>query len=163
MKTKILSPILWAILIILVSPQCTIETDPCEGVNCLNGGECDEGDCYCPDWYEGSNCGVQARSKYYGTYIGLQTLDNGIVITENPTTMISVGGDFTGVNFIIIGSGLSAQLTFPSEGNFTILPQQYGAMWVESGYGAIVGNRLQIIYYGYLGGYYTIGTYDGYR
>ena len=31
MKTKILSPILWAILIILVSPQCTIETDPCEG------------------------------------------------------------------------------------------------------------------------------------
>lgn len=30
--------------------------DPCEDVNCLNGGVCDDGTCICPDGYSGPRC-----------------------------------------------------------------------------------------------------------
>ena len=163
MKTKILPLILASILMIFIAPQCTIETDPCEGVNCLNGGDCDEGNCYCPDWYEGSNCGTQSRSTYYGNYSGLRTYDNALAYTEAPYTVISVGASSLGVSSIKVGSSLEAQLTFPTQGNFTIGPQPYGLMSVEGGYGSVSGNRLQFILQGYLDGYYTIVTYDGYR
>ncbi len=30
--------------------------DPCEGVNCVNGGTCNNGTCACPDGYKGTFC-----------------------------------------------------------------------------------------------------------
>lgn len=30
--------------------------DPCKGLDCLNGGTCDNGTCLCPEGYEGVNC-----------------------------------------------------------------------------------------------------------
>lgn len=32
--------------------------DPCESINCLNGGECVEGTCICPDGFTGENCDI---------------------------------------------------------------------------------------------------------
>lgn len=34
----------------------TLVISPCEYVNCLNGGECVDGDCFCPSGYKGFNC-----------------------------------------------------------------------------------------------------------
>ena len=163
MKTKILQLILASILMIFIAPQCTIETDPCEGVNCLNGGDCDDGNCYCPDWYEGSNCGTQSRAAYYGIYTGVQTYESFIVYNEFPNVQFQVGASPVGVNFIGIGSRIDANLTFPTQGDFTIPAQQFGIMWIESGYGNITGNRLQMIYYGLIDGISNTVTYDGYR
>jgi hypothetical protein len=43
-------------------------TDPCNDVECLNGGICDEGDCICAAGYEGEDCGVEMRTKFIGSY-----------------------------------------------------------------------------------------------
>jgi len=32
------------------------DSDPCDGVSCLNGGTCNDGSCACPAGYFGSNC-----------------------------------------------------------------------------------------------------------
>ncbi len=43
--------------------------DPCKDVNCGNG-TCDEdsGNCICDDWYEGTNCELEMRTKFLGTW-----------------------------------------------------------------------------------------------
>ena len=37
--------------------------DPCNDVECLNGGTCVEGDCQCPEGYTGNNCGTVDLAK----------------------------------------------------------------------------------------------------
>ncbi len=46
-----------AVLLIAFSPSCSKDKD-CEGT-CLNGGVCEDGNCNCPDGYEGPNCAEQ--------------------------------------------------------------------------------------------------------
>lgn len=36
--------------------SCKKEKDPCENVQCLNGGTCNDGNCNCPAGYSGSRC-----------------------------------------------------------------------------------------------------------
>jgi len=43
-------------------------SDPCKDVECLNGGICDEGDCICAAGYEGTDCAVEMRTKFIGSY-----------------------------------------------------------------------------------------------
>ncbi len=42
--------------------------DPCLAVDCPETATCIDGVCYCPDGYEGDNCDVEIREKFYGTY-----------------------------------------------------------------------------------------------
>lgn len=42
------------IVIALLIAGC--DKDPCKGLDCLNGGTCDNGKCLCPEGYEGENC-----------------------------------------------------------------------------------------------------------
>lgn len=58
---KLLSPFLF--LLILALSGCSKDDDtpaspanPCETVNCLNGGVCDSGICDCPEGYSGDQC-----------------------------------------------------------------------------------------------------------
>ena len=161
MKTNILYFICF-ILAVFIAPQCKVESDPCLEVECLNGGDCDNGDCICQDWYEGSDCAIETRSKYYGAYSGLKTYDSGLAYAEYPNSVVSVGASSYGVIFITM-DGLTAPLTFPKQGDFTIGPQPFGHMLVEGGYGSVLGNNLQFIIQGYLFGDYTVVTYNGYR
>ena len=41
---------------------------PCEGVVCLNGGNCLDGYCQCPVGFEGTNCEIRSNEKFYGNY-----------------------------------------------------------------------------------------------
>src|SRR5688572_16286816 len=38
--------------------------DECKKVTCHNGGSCNDGECDCFNWYEGSDCSVLMRSKF---------------------------------------------------------------------------------------------------
>ncbi|MBL6963541.1 MAG: calcium-binding EGF-like domain-containing protein [Bacteroidetes bacterium] len=37
--------------------------DPCEGVTCLNGGNCVDGFCICPEGYTGTSCELQVTPQ----------------------------------------------------------------------------------------------------
>lgn len=63
---------LFALLICLLL-SCS---DPCKSVNCLNGGDCVEGDCLCTDRWLGSDCSVQKTPK--------RILVNNLAITNFP-------------------------------------------------------------------------------
>jgi hypothetical protein len=62
MISKILS-IVVALLLILAATTLNSckkeEKDPCDGVTCLNGGNCVNGHCDCPEGYTGSDCSNQ--------------------------------------------------------------------------------------------------------
>jgi hypothetical protein len=52
--------IMFALITIFSVSQCT---DPCQDVNCFNGGECLDGLCLCPEFYEGPDCSIEERSS----------------------------------------------------------------------------------------------------
>lgn len=39
------------------------KSDPCEGISCLNGGECADGKCLCPNGFEGTLCDKESLPK----------------------------------------------------------------------------------------------------
>lgn len=47
------------------------EADPCNDLNCKNGGSCADGYCQCPTGYEGSECEIMAADRFVGKYAGL--------------------------------------------------------------------------------------------
>lgn len=64
--------------------------DPCETVECQNGGACVEGICNCPEGFEGSLCeefdGLQFLGTYSGVYNGCFDVpeDHRVVIEQLP-------------------------------------------------------------------------------
>jgi hypothetical protein len=58
MKTKILYRFLSVFAFILVLSSCS-KDDPCESIVCINGGECVNGECNCPEDYTGPDCSTQ--------------------------------------------------------------------------------------------------------
>ncbi|NDC40772.1 MAG: hypothetical protein EBZ77_04345 [Chitinophagia bacterium] len=52
--------------------------DKCNGVACLNGGSCDQGDCLCKVGYEGNRCQLPSRDKIIGNYNGGDTCTKGL-------------------------------------------------------------------------------------
>lgn len=62
MKSKVLLgfAVTTLLLTATVFNSCNKEDpDPCEGVTCLNGGTCVNGECDCPEGYTGPDCGTQ--------------------------------------------------------------------------------------------------------
>ena len=51
--------------------------DPCSDVSCLNGGECLEGTCLCPDGYQGIDCG-EIDSCYQVTCFNGGSCESGV-------------------------------------------------------------------------------------
>lgn len=56
------------ILFSLFCLQITGCKNECKDVECLNGGYCDDGECFCPNGYTGEQCERIDQSALYGTY-----------------------------------------------------------------------------------------------
>jgi hypothetical protein len=63
------------------------DPDPCEGIICLNGGSCANGECNCPPGYVGSDCSQQDTPAT----IRINKID----ITRFPATDNGAGWDLT--------------------------------------------------------------------
>mmetsp|Transcript_16905 Transcript_16905/g.25823 ORF Transcript_16905/g.25823 Transcript_16905/m.25823 type:complete len:207 (+) Transcript_16905:16-636(+) len=113
-----------AFAILLTS--CTDTSDPCDDVTCLNGGECDDGNCDCPPGYFGSDCSSLdlevsitihsiSVSNYPQTDNG-NAWDDPIIGTSTPP---DIQWRFTRANNSVISGAYfsdatSSTLTFPS-------------------------------------------------
>lgn len=136
----------------LFNLQCSNKDESsssCALTNCINGGTCLNGNCNCPTWYEGDNCGQEVRAKFLGTYKGtINAYDylhpnglNGAVTTAFSTH--PEGPQYISMD----GSYMKIQLTSPS-GTFDIPTQSVGSStW--SGSGSFSGNSVHLEFGGY--------------
>ncbi len=61
-----LAKILFGFIILLQITSC--ERRSCTDVACGVNQQCSQGNCYCQDGYEGSNCNTESAQKYVGNY-----------------------------------------------------------------------------------------------
>lgn len=57
--------------------------NPCEDVECKNGGVCLDGNCECSEGYSGDDCGTEVRSVFIGTFNVTETCPNLVTYTVN--------------------------------------------------------------------------------
>lgn len=87
--------LLFPALVATFAVSCTSE--PCNDIDCQNGGVCDSGQCLCPDQYEGPECSELWRTKFLGTYTGAGTCNG--QPQNNETMSLTPGQTIGRVNF----------------------------------------------------------------
>lgn len=94
----------WIIVVLSICMMALgCKQDPCEGLECLNG-TCNEGlgVCNCLDGYEGTDCSVESRLKFLGTF-GV-TYEGCFTTSPNHTIGIEqISGDLTRVYVYDLG------------------------------------------------------------
>lgn len=135
--------------------------DPCSNVTCSNGGNCHDGKCTCPLFYEGTNCTVEWRTKWLGDYNGTLT---GGGQSDPATLTIANGSSVEKLNFLGLIGDLRAEVsTSGSIGIPTQTVYDSGIAYTFVGSGAISGNHITLTILLTAGGSTTSFTYDGYK
>ena len=106
-------------------------TDPCTDVTCLNASTCSDGTCLCTDWYEGTDCGTEQRTKFLGTYSGNVVFTYSDSTTESETWDITIGSVSDSVNHFDLmittqgdtKGGIKGKLITNAAGDVTFDPQ----------------------------------------
>ncbi len=116
--------------------------DECKDVVCQNGGTCDEntGNCICTTGFTGTNCETQVRTKYFNTYKGNGTDNEGNTYTGWSLKFYTVGTDALSIALDVLDDNNSPQLSFTAKLNtnttFTIDPKNSG-LYSYTGNGTI--------------------------
>ncbi|MCD6012599.1 MAG: hypothetical protein K0Q79_2461 [Flavipsychrobacter sp.] len=63
--------------------------DVCKAVNCINGGQCGGGSCFCPNGVGGLNCEIIYRKLYEHVYKGSGADDSGRLYSNNTLSFVS--------------------------------------------------------------------------
>lgn len=119
--------------------------DPCKGVTCQHGGICTEGTCNCPENYEGTNCAIEIRAKYIGTFSGNETCSPSGA-SANVVTVSPVAGDVSKLSIAnLYYGGYITTGTVQPDGTISISNQSMGAATIN-GSVAIISGKLKITY-----------------
>jgi hypothetical protein len=99
----------------------TNQSGVCDGITCLNGGECVNGNCDCPEGYTGSDCGQLdldvSITVHSITISGYPTTDNGYAWDDpliGSSTPPDVQWRFVRPDDTVISGGLFNDATAPS-------------------------------------------------
>jgi hypothetical protein len=124
----------------------------CDTAHCGNG-HCDSAtkSCICDQGYEGTNCMTESRSKFYGTYSGILSI-NSIPVADT----ITISSANTNVQSFLLsnmqqhGTSVSAALNTGSTTDFNISTQPFFGLTQITGYGSLGadGRSLNIFYNG---------------
>ena len=168
MTFKILFSATSLLTLSLLAPSCggkdkDKESDPCALTTCYNNGYCLNGSCQCPDWYEGSDCSQEVRSKFYGSYYGLYKAENAFGTISN---LVTIGFDASpaGVQFIRFNGGSIRLQLLSTTGSFIVPVQSASGLQIEAGYGNFSGNQVFCTFGGKDNtGSYQTHTFNGIR
>jgi len=103
--------------------------NPCSGIDCLNYGLCNDGECLCLAGYEGTVCDTISRDRILGSYVATQNCNQ----DEPFTYQMFIAAGPQSVSDLIIGNfgngviGVHATLN----GDYITIPQQH--LVVQSG------------------------------
>jgi hypothetical protein len=142
--------VLCSALCILLLSQC--DRRSCNDVVCGVNQGCSNGNCFCADGYEGSNCNIESYQKYVGTYQVYETCGGSSCNFCNYTSYITPDGfDVRRININNVlnqgGSLLAVIRTDQSnQGNFLeVATQNLGGITVSGqGYFDSANNRLRL-------------------
>ena len=126
-------------------PACN--KDACKDVNCGANGICIDGTCECDPGYEGTNCEIESRAKFLGTW----TANDNCTSSGTPSYIVTISTSTTNaqsvrianfwdafqnaVNATITGNTINIPLQEPDNDDFTV-----------SGSGTINGNTITLTY-----------------
>lgn len=134
-------------VVALTFTACKKDEDPCEGVTCLNNGQCNDGTCNCAAGYQGTDCGTEMRAKFLGVYNVSESCTSG-----NYTYQININTSASGVANVVIGNfgGVGASVIASVNGSAITIANQtidvQGTPVTFSGSGQISGSILTISY-----------------
>lgn len=116
--------------------------DPCRKLDCLNGGECVDGNCECQPGYTGETCNQEVREKFIAQFDCSE-----ICTTTNtpPNVGIIEGANINEIQLYGLyrfGTGVTAVV---NENTFTIPSQPFGNSFI-SGSGELNSTTLTINY-----------------
>jgi hypothetical protein len=86
----------FAIATTIVYTAC--EKNPCNHVDCLNGGSCGGGICRCPTGFEGTRCETKSVARFLGIYSGFTGCDNGAQTIDSAF----ITEDFANRNYVYV-------------------------------------------------------------
>src|ERR1043165_3643326 len=108
-----------AFVTVMFFNACT--SDPCKDVICQNGGNCSSGTCVCTAGYEGTNCEIESRTKFFGTYSAHDVCD-----TSNFNYNPIIATSSTGVTSVIVTNpfavGVTVTVTATIDGSTITIP-----------------------------------------
>ena len=118
------------------------DDDPCDGVECLNGGVCNDGNCNCATGFEGTNCGTAMADKFVGTWKynetcgGFTIVDFTVTISKNGANKIQMSGfggyECNGSNILVNATVSGREITIDPNQSFCS-----GTLTINSGTGSI--------------------------
>jgi hypothetical protein len=138
--------LLYVLVALFTIVSCQV--DPCDGVACLNGGLCNEGNCLCAPGYEGSDCSTEQRAKFIATY-NFNEICTGGEYNYVGELSASVGA-VTQVRIINFAALTATEIIGVVSGSDVNIPQQYfafeGEQWGIVGTGHLASSGLTIVY-----------------
>ena len=119
------------------------DDDPCDGVECKNGGTCNDGNCACLTGYEGTDCGTETRSKFVAAYTCTNTCFPGTSYSSSASPssvdvskfIITNMGNVSGLDVVARATGGSIFVI-----DNQVVTDNGGDSWTMSGQGSLVGN-----------------------
>lgn len=146
--TKSFAKILVALAFLFAISGC--DRKSCNDVVCDYGMNCNQGQCYCPDGYEGTDCNTQSSTKYLGQYNVTETCYSGSSNFFSYTTSVIQGYRVNEVQFTSLFGMTSATgyiyTDGNNQGNIIEIPQQSQGGLTFSGQGTYdpINNRMSI-------------------
>lgn len=122
-------------------------SDPCEDVNCENGGVCDDGTCLCETGYSGARCELESRLSFLGEWSGTVNCSGGDESSGSFIASTSEEGidklllTFDDGSTAIACATSSTSLVIPP---FTVVDPIFGLNVTTSGTGTLVEEELTL-------------------
>ena len=114
--------------------------DSCKALICRNGGTCADEECRCPDGYEGTQCEIKSRDKFFGFYDGITkindlpvSIDSAKVEEDYENTHVTTIKTFIYSRFpeILRGTVKNNEVTVNAEGNRKVTYKMIGEGRIE--------------------------------
>lgn len=122
----------------------------CDNVNCNNGGTCVNGNCNCDSLHEGTNCEIEKRAKYFGSFT-FQVECSSIHHLDYLKFSPSDSGAYQIIIHNLHGLEDDCTANMMADGS-VVIPYQYINAYNISGSANIVNNKIVVNYILYTNG-----------